>query len=1335
VSLQSGAYTGGIFTNVALGTGPQLNIEAGSTIDLSVAANSSSSAALGDFTGTLLISAPQALGNADLQVQPINGTIINPSSIIVEGYQVFTPANGIINSTVESQVLDNGQAFVGDADRLFANNTALITPTSGNPTVAVIEPGAEIVNPNGDLTLSSDWNLVNSPLGEFRFGPDSAAGILTMRASGNLIFKGALSDGFTTTSGDPTGNLWQAGLIAQNTLLPVNAQDWSYNLTSGADFSGANVADVLPLSSLGANTGSLELGVNDANPAATQAGANGTTTTAITGHYQVIRTGAGSINISAGENVELLNQFATIYTAGTQLTPQEANLGGAFSVPILDESKTPAALGNGAASKAIQGYPAQYSEGGGNVTILAQQNIEHLTKDINGNLIMDSESELPDNWLDRRGAVAASGLFDSNPSIKFQAGGDPSESTTWWVDFSNFFEGVGALGGGNVTMKAGIDIDNVDAVIPTNARMPGIGLSGNLAPNASNLVQLGGGNLLVQAGNDINAGVYYVESGQGTLIAGNQILTNSTRAPVGGLNSTQSSITATSEAWLPTTLFAGDASFDISAGGNILLGPVANPFLLPEGLDNSIWYKTYFSTYASTDAVDVTSLGGSITFREEAETSNFSGPILQVWLENMDILTGPPYTTRAYYQPWLRLNETSVLPFSAAANLMPPTLVATAFSGDINVVGNLLLSPSPTGTLDFVAARSINGLQSLGQATGQALWTEATIDISDSNPASIPGIASPLGYQEVPGVGIISSQAGSSNGGSTNGTFLDAISNLFDATITSAPGVLETEQTLHDSSILHAGDSNPVQLFAVNGGISGVTLYSPTETRIIAGGDITDIAFYLQNDNAAGFSVISAGGNIVAYDPSSPARQAALAAGNLAIPAFYASSLSGDIQIAGPGTLEVLAGGNLNLGGQGPGGASNSTGDGIASLGNTLNPALPFAGADIIAAAGLGNSSGLSQLDFPAFIDKFVESASGARYLGELSDLTASTPPLDVSSFATLTPAEQDLLALDVFYLVLRDAGRDHNDSSSIGYGNYDAGLAAIATLFGSAGQAGIIDVTARDIKTESGGNISLLAPNGEVTVGLNSSEGGDVTNLGIITQDGGNISIFAQGDVNVGTSRIFTLRGGNEIIWSSNGNIDAGASSKTVLSAPPTRVLVYPQSASVVTDLAGLATGGGIGVLATVEGVPPGNVDLIAPTGFVDAGEAGIRATGNLNIAAVAVLNASNISVGGASTGVPVAPAAPNIAGITAASNAAGSSTSAASDISRQQSGSQPAAQDVPSIISVEVLGYGDGSSGDQTYNNSSDKKAKETQKSPDGTHTTPAIDSRPSLAIAGER
>src|SRR3954464_6902509 len=124
---------------------------------------------------------------------------------------------------------------------------------------------------------------------------------------------------------------------------------------------------------------------------------------------------------------------------------------------------------------------------------------------------MDSSKEMPTNWLDRRGFVdPATGLFGNVARL----GANDVGSTTWWVDFSNFFEGVGALGGGNVTMIAGNDVSNVDGLVPTNARMP------KGVPRADALVELGGGDLLVRAGHDIDGGVYYVERGQGSLVAG-----------------------------------------------------------------------------------------------------------------------------------------------------------------------------------------------------------------------------------------------------------------------------------------------------------------------------------------------------------------------------------------------------------------------------------------------------------------------------------------------------------------------------------------------------------------------------------------------------------------------------------------------------------------------------------------------------------------------------------------------------------------------------------------------------------------------------------------------
>ena len=298
----------------------------------------------------------------------------------------------------------------------------------------------------------------------------------------------------------------------------------------------------------------------------------------------------------------------------------------------------------------------------------------------------------------------------------------------------------------------------------------------------------------------------------------------------------------------------------------------------------------------------------------------------------------------------------------------------------------------------------------------------------------------------------------------------------------------------------------------------------------------------------------------------------------------------------------------------------------------------------------------------------------------------------DLSDLSRFTPEERSALALDLLYLILRDSGRNSTTLGATNAAGYNAGFEAIHSLFGESQTKGEIFTRARDIRSKSGGNIDIFAPGGGVTLAT-TAFGTPLAPPGILTEDGGNISIFAQGNVDIGVSRIFTLRGGNIVIWSSEGDIAAGSSPKTVQTAPPTRVLIDPQSADVETDLAGLATGGGIGVLATVGDVTPGNVDLIAPAGTVDAGDAGIRATGNLNIAAVQVLNADNIQVSGTSAGTPVAAAvaAPNLAGLSASSNAAAAATNAAQETARQNPQAASGQDEVPSIIVVELLGYGE--------------------------------------------
>ncbi|MBL9155242.1 MAG: filamentous hemagglutinin family protein [Verrucomicrobiales bacterium] len=1273
IFLGAGATRNGVIDTTAT-----LDVRAGSTLSLGVAALNADSARNGQFTGTLHLRAPQNAAFTDVLMAPIGGTISGASSILVEGYRLYdlTATGGALTNAVRDSLLTNGNNFIGSSGVANANYTAMLNRVrSLQPGLdLILAPGAEILNRNGSLAMgstasatSADWNL-----GTFRFGPRSAPGVLTMRASENLVFFNALSDGFSGGT-----SLWLSPLNAHNPLLPANTQSWSYRLAAGADTSSANFRALRPLGSLAADIGNLQLGKN-AGAATASGGANAQTSSVVGNNFQVIRTGSGDIDIAVARNVQLLNPFAAIYTAGTAVPSATTVVNpGDFSLPNLNSTLAQVALG---ARQQI--YPAQYSSAGGNVNIFAGENIERKTRN-NSGLIDDSSRQLPNNWLYRRGHVGADGNFGL---VNIGSFTDPNATTTWWVDFSNFFQSVGALGGGNVTLAAGNDVKNVDAVIPTNARAA-IG-----APANSFLLELGGGDLVVRSGNDINAGIYYVERGRGALTAGGSIVTNETRSPslgiIGNLNN-PSAFRFDSNTWLPTTLFVGRSFFDVSSRGDALLGPITNTFLLPQSVNNRFYYKTYFNTFGSDSGASITSLGGDITFRNAITTTDTTSPrnILSTWYNSQQVFRATAGTDRAsFFQPWLRLAESSVDPFATTFLLQSPNVLATALSGDVNLQGSLTLFPSPIGQLELIADGSINAFQPTGLSNvripGQSvqIWTASSLNVSDANPASVPSALSPFSYFSVAG-------SNASANTLTQSGFFNPVASLFteSGSTTGAFAASATKQALHTPGLLHLGDPEPIRLYATGGNLSGLQLFTPKATRVHASRDLTDIAFYLQNLAETDTTILTAGRDIVPYNAASPLRAQALSSGNAI--ANNENPLAGDIVIGGPGSIQVLAGRDLDLG-TGPNNA-DGTGVGLSSVGNNRNPFLPFTGAHIVAGAGLGPNTSLlgSDLDVQGFIDEFVEGGNGQTYLAELG----------VTNFDALPAEEQARVALEVFYLILRDAGRGFNDPASPGFGNYDTGFAAIEALFGGGGSEGDILTRSRSIRTRSGGNISLFAPAGGLTLS-NALTADSLVPPGIVTESGGNVNIFTDGSVDIGVGRIFTLRGGDMVIWSSTGDIAAGTASKTVQSAPPTRVIIDPQSATVETDLAGLATGGGIGVLATVAGVEPGNVDLIAPSGIIDAGDAGIRVTGNINLAATQVLNASNIAVGGSSAGAPSAPAisTPNVGGITSAGNTAAATSSAAttaSEAARQQAAAPAMEEDTtPSIITVEVLGYGGG-------------------------------------------
>jgi len=178
-----------------------------------------------------------------------------------------------------------------------------------------------------------------------------------------------------------------------------------------------------------------------------------------------------------------------------------------------------------------------------------------------------------------------------------------------------------------------------------------------------------------------------------------------------------------------------------------------------------------------------------------------------------------------------------------------------------------------------------------------------------------------------------------------------------------------------------------------------------------------------------------------------------------------------------------------------------------------------------------------------------------------------------------------------------------------------------------------------------------------------------------------------------VNQSRILTVAGGDVMLWSSEGDIDAGKGKKTATSVPAPIIKTDSQG-NVTQELQGATSGSGIGALSSGD-VLAGDVDLIAPKGTVNAGDAGIRA-GNLNIAAQVVLGADNISVSGKSTGTPVVDASfvtASASGATAGGDDVSKAVAALSQSAADAAKNAQALSDAfkPSFVRVEVVGFGE--------------------------------------------
>ncbi len=434
---------------------------------------------------------------------------------------------------------------------------------------------------------------------------------------------------------------------------------------------------------------------------------------------------------------------------------------------------------------------------------------------------------------------------------------------------------------------------------------------------------------------------------------------------------------------------------------------------------------------------------------------------------------------------------------------------------------------------------------------------------------------------------------------------------------------------VHSATPWHADDREASRIIALDGDIVGLSAASAANLNesatVKAAGDIRDLSIVTQHATASDVTHIEAGGKL-----EMPAN--ILASG----------ALESRIQTNGPGRLEVLAADGVNLG----------VSAGIVSRGNLENPYLPEGGADISVIAGT------TQPD----------------YAGFQGWLQAKGLPVGDTSEAGLRAR---------LFEILRDAGAAAQGGA--GEAAYAEGRAAIAALFPKATlKPANIDLFYSAVKTEQKGNIELLAPAGGVTVGLATPDKASMakkkpSEQGLFTFRGGSMQALVQDSFLVNQSRVFTLDGGDILVWADQGSIDAGSGAKTVSATPPPVLVI--RNGQIVLDASNSVAGSGIGALASRDDTPVSNVYLFAPQGAIDAGDAGLRSTGNVTLGAQQVLNANNIQAAGTVSGAPAATAAAPVASV----------STPKSDLDKMLEEAAPAAgkrgEGALGILTVEVL------------------------------------------------
>ncbi|MGK5036237.1 filamentous haemagglutinin family protein [Janthinobacterium sp. LB3P118] len=1029
--------------------------------------------------------------------------------------------------------------------------------------------------------------------------------------------------------------------------------------------------------------------------------------------YSVLRTGTGDLDLVSGGDLRMDSLYG-VYTAG--MSSMATAAGDPYNLPRARNADGKV-LGNldGAHERLVDGgaesiYRAWYPAQGGNVLL-------QVAGDLSGSLIDAAaasnqrpvskdgmaDSVAVGNWLWRQGSGGV-------------ATGGAAQPTAWWINFGSYvgrdtladtvlgFTGFGTLGGGNVRAEVAGDAGVLAPLTGNtyngsiNPRSQGlllaVGGTGRVLADGS-LLQTGGGDLDLRVGGALNpAGMANLKHLNGALVD----LRGHVEASATQLGSLalQYGTQATDHVPLEAraydafratratarggmTLVPGDATFSVATMGDQVLQDVADPGRVTPfnatpftGAAGEQGYGySWFSLWTPRTALDLFSAGG-----------------------NMTPLTGPVGTDTD-----LAIVYPSIVRVAAANGSLYYGKTIVDWGAASGYADPLLLAPSPNAQLQWLASDSIYAGGYAVSQSGAAAESMVTpfkpgftgwdINPYVSNPlaANVSSTGTPATKWNFPLFAFgPNSSAGPANSG-TQAARIYAVTG--DLVGVNSGRILEFYDARRAGVTWYEG-GQPVWMKAGRDIVgSGTAQLEAIEGTGSSGVGFRNFSNLFVHNNAYDVSVVSAGRDI----------------------------LNSSFNVAGPGTLDISAGRNILMQDKGS----------VVSLG-------PVVAGDKRPGAGIAMQAGVGAagLDYLRFVKPYLDPANVAQtgvpladqagkvvksYEGELASWLGErygfkgTAAEALAYYLALPEPQQRVFARNVYFAELKAGGREYNDADSSRYGSFLRSRNAIAGLAPATDASGKAISYAGDIvmyrgtfalfnsgsgkydrivprsayvHTNFGGDIELLTPGGKQVFGIEGEA--PPSTSGVITKGGGNIELFSHGSILLGQSRVMTTFGGDILGWSSQGDINAGRGSKsTIVYTPPKRVYDNWGNVTLSSDVP--STGAGIATLAPIAEVPAGDVDLLAPLGTIDAGEAGIRVSGNVNLAALTVMNAANIQVKGEAKGMPTV-ASVNVAAMTNASAAATQATAAAQEVVQRERAATRSAQ--PSVFTVRVLGFG---------------------------------------------